>query len=257
MQEPVIGKLAAGLASGRAQITGWLSLSEPSLAELFAREGCDAVTLDMQHGAYDFAGASRAIIAVAAAGKPSMVRIPVGEYSTASRLVDAGAAGIIAPMVNSAAEARRFVSFLKFPPLGERSWGPRATQPLSGLEGGAYLTGANALIQAIAMIETREALDALDEIVATPGVDGVFVGPSDLSIALSDGKKVDPHGPEVDAALERIVATTNAHGKYAGLFCFDGARVKAAGARGFAIATLGSDLILMRAVARAELAAAR
>ena len=109
----------------------------------------------------------------------------------------------------------------------------------------------------VAMIETREALDAVDEIVATPGIDGIFVGPSDLSIALSGGGIVDPHGAEVEAALTKIVAAAKVHGKFAGLFCFDGARAKAARARGFALCSIASDLLLLRSAARAELAAAR
>ena len=95
---------------------------------------------------------------------------------------------------------------MKFPPLGRRSWGPRACAPLSGFVGPAYLHEANAITLAIAMIETREALDALDDILAVPGIDGVFVGPSDLSIALSTGGAVDPRGTAVEAALTKIAA---------------------------------------------------
>ena len=127
------------------------------------------------------------ISSVALAGKPTIVRVPVGEFALASRLLDAGASGILAPMINSGEDARRLVEFVKFPPLGQRSWGPRAALTLSGLDGPAYLKAANAMTQAIAMIETRAALDALDEILGVEGVDGVFVGPSDLSIALSGG----------------------------------------------------------------------
>ena len=163
----------------------------------------------------------------------------------------------IAPMINSADDARRFAEFMKFPPLGKRSWGPRAALSLSGLVGPAYLHSANAITLAIAMIETREALDALDDILTTPGIDGVFVGPSDLSITLSGGAGVDPHGPAVDAALSRVVERAAAHGKFAGLFCIDGARAKTSLARGFALCTVSTDLILLRAAARVELAAAR
>ena len=108
-------------------------------------------------------------------------------------------------MINSAEDARRFADFMKFPPLGRRSWGPRAALALSGLIGPAYLHSANASTLAIAMIETREALGALDDILGAPGIDGVFVGPFDLSIALSAGSVVDPSGAEVEAALSRIV----------------------------------------------------
>jgi 4-hydroxy-2-oxoheptanedioate aldolase len=252
----VVGKLAQALGAGGVY-SAWIGLNEPGVAEALAHEDFDAVTLDMQHGGVDFVGAARSIQSIALAGKPTIVRVGVGDFASASRLADAGAAGVIAPMINSVEDARRFADFMKFPPLGRRSWGPRAAFALTGLTGSGYLRGANAITLAIAMIETREALDALDAIVATPGIDGVFVGPSDLSIGLTDGGNVDPHGPEVDAALTEIAAAAKAHGQFAGLFCFDGARAKAARARGFALCSIASDLLLLRSAARAELAATR
>ncbi len=253
----VIGKLAFGLAAGRGLLSAWVGVNDTAIADALARESFDVVTLDMQHGGVDFVGAARGILIVALAGKPTIVRVPVGDFACASRLVDAGAAAIIAPMINGAEDARRFAEFVKFPPLGRRSWGPRAALSLSGLIGPAYLHSANATTLAIAMIETREAVDALDEILTTPGIDGVFVGPNDLSIALSDGTAVDPHGAEIDAALTRIVERAKTHGRFAGLYCSDGAHAKAALARGFAFCTVSNDLTLLRAAARLELAAAR
>lgn len=253
----VIGKLARDLSSGRGVLSAWIGANDAAIVDALAREAFDAVTLDMQHGGVDFVGATRAVTVVALAGKPAIVRVPVGDFATASRLADAGAAAVIAPMINSADDARRFAEFMKFPPLGQRSWGPRAALSLSGYVGPAYLHSANAITLAIAMIETREALDALDDILTTPGIDGVFVGPSDLSIGLSGGAIVDPHGPEVGAALSRVVDRATARGKFAGLFCIDGARAKTALARGFALCTVSTDLLLLRAAARGELAAAR
>jgi 4-hydroxy-2-oxoheptanedioate aldolase len=252
----VVGKLASALREGGVY-SAWIGLNEPGVAEALAREGFDAVTLDMQHGGVDFVGAGRAIQSISLCGKPTIVRVGVGDFPMASRVADAGAAAVIAPMINSAEDARRFADFMKFPPLGRRSWGPRSALALTGLIGPAYLHGANAITLAIAMIETREAVDALDEIIGTPGIDGVFVGPSDLSITLSDGGIVDPHGAHLEAALTKIAAAAKAHGKFAGLFCFDGARAKAARARGFALTSISSDLLLLRSAARAELAAAR
>ena len=198
MSEAVVGKLSKALATDAPVFCAWVGMNEPAVAEALAREAFDAVVLDMQHGALDFAGASRAILAVALAGKPAIVRVPVGEFPLASRLLDAGAAGIIAPMINSRDDARRLVAFTKFLPLGERSWGPRAVLPLSGLDAPAYLAAANAMTQTIAMIETRAALEALDDILGVEGVDGVFIGPSDLSIALSDGREGRAARPGAD-----------------------------------------------------------
>ena len=127
-------------------------------------------------------------------------------------------------MINSAKDAERFAEHLKFPPLGRRSWGPRAALALSGLSATDYLKTANAFTLAIAMVETSEALDAVDEIIAVDGVDGVFVGPGDLSIALSHGPILDTSSSSVNKALDRIVASAKARGKFAGLYCPDGAR---------------------------------
>jgi 4-hydroxy-2-oxoheptanedioate aldolase len=253
----IIGALARQIGAGGCALAAWVGINEPAVAELLAREGYDTITLDMQHGAIDVAGAMRGIGAVALAGKPAIVRIPVGEFQTASRVIDAGAAAVIAPMINSGADARHFADFMKFPPVGQRSWGPRAALNHSGYVGPAYLHSANAITLAIAMIETREALDALDEILGEPGIDGVFVGPSDLSIALHKGAIVDPHGADVDAQLTHVVQRAKVHGKFAAAFCFDGKRAKELAGRGFGLCSVSTDQLLLRAAARAELTAAR
>jgi 4-hydroxy-2-oxoheptanedioate aldolase len=257
MSESVLGKLGERLAGEGRALCAWVTMNEPAVAEALAREAFDAIVLDMQHGAIDFDGAMRSILAVALAGKPTIARVPVGGFALASQLMDAGAGGILAPMINSGEDARRLVEFVKFPPLGQRSWGPRAALPLSGLDAPAYLTAANAMTQAIAMIETRAALDALDDILSVEGLDGVYVGPSDLSIALSKGRAVEPRGAEVMAEARRVVERAKAHGKYAAMFCFDGADARAMQALGYRLCTIASDQALLRSAARSELAAAR
>ncbi len=257
MNETVLGYLVRQMTGHRQALCAWVTVNEPAVAEWRAREAFDAVVLDMQHGAIDFDGAMRSILRVALAGKPTIARVPIGEFALASQLMDAGACGILAPMINSGEDARRLVEFVKFPPLGERSWGPRAALPLSGLDASAYLKAANAMSQAIAMIETRAALDALDDILSVEGLDGVFVGPSDLSIALSDGVSVEPRGAAVMSEARRVVERAKARGKYAAMFCFDGADARAMQALGFQLCTISSDQTLLRAAARSELAAAR
>jgi len=256
MTEAVIGKLAKALSAGGVY-SAWVGINDAQVAETLAREDFDAVTLDMQHGSLDLVGAARSILSVALAGKPSVVRVGVGDFAAASRVADAGAAAVIAPMINSPAEARAFADAMKFPPLGRRSWGPRACMPLSGFVGPAYLHEANAITLAIAMIETREALAAVDEICATPGIDGVFVGPSDLSIALAGGGTVDPHGAAVEEAVAPVAAAARGAGKFAGLFCFTGTQAKAARARGIKFTSISTDALLLRAAARGELEKAR
>ena len=255
MPEP-IAALSHRLRAGDRLLAGWSGLAEAAMADIMVRQGFDTVVLDMQHGAQTIESALRGIAALALAGAPAIVRIPVGDNATASRMLDGGAAAIIAPMINSVADARAFAAAVKYRPMGERSWGPHRALVLSGLEPVVYLAAANAMHLAIPMIETATALDALDDILAEPGVDGVFVGPADLSIALSGGT-LDPRGAAVEHALDHVAARAAAAGKFAGLFCFDGAQAKAMGARGFALCSIATDSMLLAGAARAAVAAAR
>lgn len=248
--------LAAQLRAGKPVFSAWCGLPEPGIAGLLARESFGCVVVDMQHGAVDFLAAARAIPLVAAAGKPSMVRIPVGEFGTASRLLDAGAAGIIAPMINSVEDARALASFVKFPPVGARSWGPHPALTLTGLAPPDYFKGANAFSISFAMIETREALDRIDDILAVDGIDAVFIGPSDLSIGLSRGASLDPMGAEVTAAIDHALARARAASKRAGIYAPTGERAADFAQRGYDLVAIGSDVSFLRAGAAAMLKAA-
>jgi len=245
------------LRAGSPVLTAWCGLPEPSVAGILAREAFDAVVMDLQHGSIDFAAALQAVPLVAAAGKPALVRIPVGDFATASRFLDAGVSGVIAPMINTIEDARRFAGFMKFPPVGERSWGAYGALALSGLEPGEYLKKANGLTVSFAMIETREALAIIDDILAVPGIDGIFIGPSDLSIALSGGTALDPAGAEVDKALDHALARAKAAGKFAAIYAVSGARAAELTAKGFHMVSIGSDISMLRAGAHAALAAAK
>jgi 4-hydroxy-2-oxoheptanedioate aldolase len=245
------------LGAGSGLLTGWVGLPDPLVAGIVAREDVDAVTLDMQHGAIDLATAIRAIPHVLLAGKPALVRIPVGDFATASRMLDAGASGIIAPMVNSVADARSLAAFTKFPPMGQRSWGPALALDISGLAPSEYLARANAMTVTLAMVETREALDALDGILDVEGIDGVFVGPSDLSIALSSGAHVDAGHPDVWSALGHVVARCRAHRKISAVFAANGERAGELRRRGFDLVALSSDIMQLKAGVKAMAEIAR
>jgi 4-hydroxy-2-oxoheptanedioate aldolase len=252
-----IAALSARLSDGSSLLSAWCGLPEPGIPGLLAREAFDAITIDMQHGSVDFAAAARAIPMIAAANKPAVVRVPVGDFATASRLLDVGAAGIIAPMINTMEDARRFASFMKFPPLGERSWGPHGAITLSGLQPAEYFAKANGFAIAFAMVETREALAILDDILAEPGIDGIFIGPSDLSIALSGGSVLDAASRDVDQALDHVLARVRAAGKFAAIYAFTGERAAEFVRKGFHFVAISSDLNLMRMGAQAALKAAR
>ena len=240
---------------GNAVLSAWVVTPAAGNVDALVGAGFDAVVLDMQHGGFDEASAAAGIAAAALLGKPAIVRVPVEAYPSASRLLDAGAAGIIAPMIGGALDAGRFADFCKYPPLGSRSWGPGRATILSGLSGTDYFEGANGSNLALAMIETRPALDALDEILAVEGIDGVFVGPSDLSVALTG--RLDPASSIVDEALTQIAERAQAAGKIAGMFCFTGMQARAMAARGYGLLTIATDALLLANAARTELAAAR
>lgn len=252
-----VEQLKTGLGGGKPMFSAWCGLPEPGIAGLLAREaGFGCVVLDMQHGAIDFLAATRAIPLVAAAGKPCVPRIPVGEFGTASRLLDAGASGIIAPMINNVADAEAFAGAVKFPPVGVRSWGPHPALTLTGLQPPAYFGTANTFLKTFAMIETREALDAIDAILAVDGIDAIFIGPSDLSIGLSNGQTLDPMGAEVNAAIDHALARARAGGRMAGIYAPTGERADDFARRGYDLVAVGSDVAFLRAGATGMLKAA-
>jgi 4-hydroxy-2-oxoheptanedioate aldolase len=246
--------LARQLRAGETVYSGWCGLAAPLLAEVIGREGFPAVTIDMQHGLWDITQTVAAIAAIRQGGSAPVVRVPLGDFASASRALDFGAEGIISPMINTAADARAFVAATKYPPVGERSWGPhRATMLAELADQKVYLAEGNALTFTLAMIETRAALDNVAAIAATPGIDGLFLGPSDLSIALSQGATIDPLSPAVDRELERITEAARNAGKIMGAYCHSAERAVALAKRGVRFLAVGSDLGFLRAGTAAAL----
>lgn len=248
---------ARRLHAGPAMFCAWSGMRDPAIIEALIREGFDCAVLDWQHGFHDFNSIQGAILAAHAQGAAALVRIGVGQFAEASRFLDWGAAGIIAPMINSVADAKTLVEYLKYPPKGARSWGPARATNLTRTAPIEHLHGANDFTLAIAMIETREALAAVDDILAVEGLDGVLVGPSDLSITLTGGETVDASHPLVDEALTRIAAAARKRGKLACAFCMDGTRAAELARRGYHLLSIGQDQILLRMAGRQELAKAR
>lgn len=238
---PAVTSLAGLMRIGAPVLTSWITIPEPLVAEATARAGFDCVTLDMQHGLHDAVTIMRSIGAVSLAGRPTVVRIPVGDFAMASRALDMGASAVIAPMINSAADCAAFVAAVKYPPVGQRSWGAGRAIQLAGTDPASYLAAANSETVAFAMIETVEALEALDAILAVPGLDAVFIGPSDLSIALSNGANVDPMRADNQAAAETVLARAHAVGKRVGTFALTGEQALHYRRRGYDFIALGSD----------------
>ena len=248
---------APRLYNGPTAFAAWCGMKDPVVIDSLLGEGFDCAILDWQHGLHDHASIGAGIAAAFAAGKAALVRIGVGDFANAARFLDWGAAGIIAPMINSVEDAKAFVDFLKYPPRGSRSWGPVRALGMTGLDPNTYLNTAHQHNLAIAMIETKAALAALDDILDVEGLDGVLVGPSDLSITLNDGAFVNASDAKVDAALTRIVEAARKRGKLACAFCMDGARANELTARGFHLLSVGTDGILLKKAGREELAKAR
>ena len=246
--------LARRLRAGETVFSGWCGLPYPIVAETFGREGFTAVTLDAQHGLWDVSALVAGVAAVRQAGAAPLVRIPVGDFALVSRALDFGAEGIIAPMINTQAEARAFAAAAKYPPIGERSWGPHRATALAGLsDQTVYLREANDHVVTLAMIETRVALGNLEAIVGTPGIDGIFLGPSDLSLALSDGTSLDPLSADVERELDRMLAAAQKAGKMTGAYCHSTERALALAKRGVRFLAVMSDIAMLRAGAAAAL----
>lgn len=215
-------KLAERLINGETLYTAWSAIPESLTVDAVASTGFDAVTLDMQHGGHDEASVLRGIPAIVRHGKPALVRVPVGRFDMASRALDFGAEAVIAPMINSIRDAKAFSAAMKYPPVGERSWGPTRAVSLHHQNAGcAYLREANAKTLAFAMIETRQAWSLIEKIVSADGIDGVFVGPSDFSIAWSNGDSVNPGLEDMMEAISQIAAIAAKAGKLAAIYAVD------------------------------------
>lgn len=252
---PIAG-LAAQIGS-RPLLTGWVTIPDPMVASVVAREEVDAVTIDLQHTAIGLHDVVRLLPAIHAEGKPMLTRIPVGDFALASRLIDLGTSAVIAPMINTVDDARQLAAFCKYPPLGQRSWGAFNAVPLSGLTPGDYFLQANGMAKTFAMIETREAMDALDDILSVNGIDGVFVGPADLSIALSGAKAPDPGGALVTDAIRQIIARAKNAGKSFAIFAHTATRAKEFVGMGADLVAVESDAAMLRAGIRAAVSTAR
>lgn len=234
--------LLEGLKPGRAIVTAWSGVPDALTVEMLAHQGFDAVTLDMQHGGHHEDSVLRSIVPIQRVNKPAIVRIPVGRFDMASRALDFGADAIIAPMVNSVEDAQAFAAATKYPPLGARSWGPTFGYPRHGKGTfGDWLAESNQRTLAFAMIETRRAVDALDGILAVPGVDAIFVGPGDFSIAWTEGKTIDATLEDMMETIASICARVRKAGKFAAIYVTDTAYAGRFAAMGFQMLATGSE----------------
>lgn len=241
-------------ASGEAAVSGWLSIGNSYSAEIVGASGVDCVTVDLQHGMTDLGVMIGMLQAISATPAPPFVRVPNAEPGIIMKALDAGSYGIICPLVNSATEATALVEASSYPPRGRRSFGPSRGLLYGGPD---YADQADDTIVRLAMIETREGLAAVEAICSVPGLDGIFVGPSDLGLNLGRGTAADPTDPEVCSAISHCLKVAKAAGKHAGLFCPSGAAAARRGREGFDFLVPNSDANLLKLAMARELEAAR
>jgi 4-hydroxy-2-oxoheptanedioate aldolase len=235
---------------GRCVTLGWLSVSNGFTAEVMARQGFDALCVDMQHGLTDLSGLCPMLQAISQTDTVPVVRVPWNDPATIMKALDLGAYGIIVPLINTAEDAAKAVAACRYPPVGMRSSGPVRAVHYAGAD---YLAQANGEIVVMAMVETKEGLVNLDAICGTPGLDAVYIGPADLSFALGLAPRGDNPDPVHLETCDRIRETAHKHGIKACMHCASAAFAAGAVKRGFDLIMLTSDLASMIAGVRRQL----
>lgn len=232
----------------------WVVLDSPVSTERVARLGYDYVALDAQHGLMGYSGWLHGLMAIDAAGAAGIVRVPSNDAAFIGQALDAGAAGVIVPLVNNAEEAAAAVKAVRYPPHGMRSYGPMR----SALRIGPVPAEADATVLCLAMIETPEGLENVKEICAVPGIDGVYIGPSDLCLAVGGKFPNDPDvAEEFNAALVAIREAAQAAGVIAAIHTASGEIARQRIAEGFTFVTVASDLTHLEIAAASHLSTAR
>ncbi|MEP0941611.1 MAG: aldolase/citrate lyase family protein [Rhizobiaceae bacterium] len=222
-------------------ISGWTGMQDPLYLAELANSDFDAVTMDMQHGMQSENSVIRGIATIVPLGKPVIVRIPVGRFDFASRALDAGAHGIIAPMINTVEDAKQLVSFSKYLPTGDRSYGPTQVAGLLRAPAADYVTNANTNTFVLAMIETAQAVENMEAILDLDGIDGIFCGPGDLSISIRGNVIPDAYGPDTIDIIRRMPVEAKKRGKKAYTWCGTAQQLETANELGFDYAALAND----------------
>ena len=249
-----VNRIKQAWSSGRPAFGYWATIPDPFAMELIAGLDLDYVCVDQQHGVIDHASTVSMIRAITAAGAATLVRVPQNEPWLLMRALDAGALGVIVPMVNTAADAAKAVSACRFPPDGMRSYGPIRASGVVGSKDPEVLGGE---VLCIVQIETREGLENVEEIAATPGLDGVYIGPADLALGLGIPLDLSSGKSEHDRAIERVYKACKNNGIAAGLHGASGESAREYVERGFSMVNVGVDYQLLPAAVRREVGAAR
>lgn len=240
--------------AGEPAIAAWMTTHSLLVAQALASSGADTVIVDMQHGSATLEDMLALVACIEVRGAEPFVRVPSVDAGLIGRLLDAGVTGIVAPLVESRAQAQALADAMFYPPLGCRSYGPR----IPALRHGAsYASTANDRLVALAMIETAAGVAALDEIVSVEGLSGLFVGPSDLAFSLGYPPPKAGIPDEVESAIELIRSKAAAVGMRSGIFCPSRTAGVNALASGFCLITTTPDLVLVETETRAAVSTLR
>ena len=239
--------------AGKPALNGWLGIPSTFSAEIMSKQDFDSITIDLQHGLTDYSIAVPMMQAMSAGDATMLCRVPWLEAGIIMKLLDAGALGIICPMINTRAEAEAFVGATRYAPDGYRSSGPVR----AGIIYPDYHNQANKQIISMAMIETEQAVANAEEICSTPGLTGIYVGPSDLAISMGEGPGLDRKPGKVYDAIQHVLAIAKKVGIRAGLHCMDPAYIKQMYATGFEFASLSNDVRLLTQIVSSQVAAVR
>lgn len=241
-------------SQGGAVLNGWLAVPSSFSAEVMAHAGWDSLCVDLQHGVNDYQMAVSMFQAIASTETVPVCRVPWSEPGIVGKMLDAGAYGVIGPMVNTRAEAEAFVGYTRYPPRGQRSFGP-----IRGLLYGGpdYAQHADDTVVALAQVETRESIANLDEICQVADLDGLYIGPADLALSYGKTPKFDNDDPEMMALFMQVRDACKKAGKVAGIHCGSPEYAARMAEEGFQFMTVLSDARLMAAGAAAAVKAFR
>ena len=239
------------MRGGEPIINGWLQIPSSFSAEVMSNQGWDSITIDMQHGVIDYPSALQMLQAISTTDVTPLARVNWNEPGQIMKILDAGCHGIICPMVSNKYEAERFIQACLYPPKGYRSYGP-----IRGLVYGGpdYADEANNEILKFAMIETKESLENLDDIMKTPGLDGIYIGPADLSLAIGEKPSFDkPEGDPVYDVIMKILEHAKKNKIVAGIQNGQPEYAEKMIKKGFQLVTIGSDQRYMTAASKSAL----
>ena len=227
--------------AGKPVVNGWCSIPSTVTAEMMSLNDFDSLTIDLQHGLVDYQTALSMLQAMNASGITPLARVPWNEPGIIMKLLDAGALGIICPMVNTPQEAEQFVATMRYAPNGVRSSGPTRAAMVHGAN---YHFEADDALVSLAMVETVEALENVEKIATTDGLTGIYIGPSDLAVSMGYAPGLDRNEDDVDAAIGRILAACKSAGIKSAIHCLSPHYLKSTFDRGFDLATLATDIRL-------------